>query len=271
MKLVPALIVLPVLLVACSTEAKTEPETMGGLSEAEFKKLHELRGDKSPAPRGQMVDLSGGKAYLSMPAGAKPGLPGIVVIHEWWGLNQHIKHFTDRLADEGYAALAVDLYGGNVADNRDDASKYMRAVDKNAALETCKRAEKLLREDGRIRARKTASIGWCFGGVQSLQMALNIPTLNAAVIYYGHLVDDPEKLKAIQAPLLGIFGNQDRSISPAKVDAFEKGLKAAGRTYQILRYDANHAFANPSSARYDQKSATEAWKQVREFLAQNLR
>ncbi len=272
-KIVPVVFALPALLVLCvgcstKTEAKTE-----GLAEADFKKLHELRGDKAPAPRGEMIDLDGTKAYLSLPAGAsaKAPLPGVVVIHEWWGLNQHIKHWTDRLADEGYAALAVDLYGGNVADNRNDAMKYMRSVDREAALATCKRAERFLREDPRTRAPKTASIGWCFGGAQSLRMALNIPTLDAAVIYYGHLVDDPEQLKSIQAAVLGVFGNQDRSINPAAVSRFEKGLQEAGRSYRILRYDANHAFANPSSARYAQEAATDAWKQVREFLHTELR
>jgi len=271
-KIVPALLVL---CAGCSTEAEAgKPEktpATGGLSEAEFKKLHELRRETSPAPRGEMIELPGGKAYLSLPSGAKAPLPGIVVIHEWWGLNQHIKHWTDRLADEGYAALAVDLYGGRVADNRNDAMSYMRGVDPEAALSTCEAAEAFLREDARIKAPKTASIGWCFGGGQSLRMALNVPTLDAAVIYYGHLVDDPEKLKAIRASVLGIFGNQDRSINPDAVNRFEKGLRAAGGRYRILRYDANHAFANPSSARYAQDSATDAWKHVREFLATNLR
>jgi len=272
-KIVPALLVL---LAGCSPEVEIvrsgETPATGGLSEAEFKKLHELRGDKSPAARGEMIGLAGGsKAYLSLPSNAKVPLPGIVVIHEWWGLNQHIKHWTDRLADEGYAALAVDLYGGKVADNPDDAMTYMRSVDRNAARGICRDAEMFLRDEARIQARKTASIGWCFGGAQSLNMALDMPHLNAAVIYYGHLVDDPKKLKAIQASVLGIFGNQDRSINPDAVNRFEKGLKAAGRRYKILRYNANHAFANPSSARYAQDAATDAWKHVREFLASNLR
>lgn len=274
-KIVPSSLLLFVFCTACSTEAKTEPKhepgATGGLSEAEFKKLHELRGDKAPAPKGEMIEIPGAKAYLSLPKGAKPPLPGIVVIHEWWGLNEHIKHWTDRLADEGYAALAVDLYGGKVADNPNDAMKYMRAVDQKAALDICKYAEMFLRDDGRIQAQKTACIGWCFGGGQSLQMALNIPTLSAVVIYYGQPVYDLAKLKAIQAPMLAIFGNKDRSFTPERVNRFEKALKEAGRTYQILRYDANHAFANPSSARYDQKAATEAWKHVREFLAKNLK
>jgi carboxymethylenebutenolidase len=242
----------------------------GGLTEEEFKALHDLTDKEPPAPKGTMVDLAGARAYLSLPEG-KPPFPGVVVIHEWWGLNGHIQHWTDRLAADGYAALAVDLYGGQVADNRDDAMRSMKAVDAAKAQETLKRAHAFLKEDARVKAGKRGCIGWCFGGAWTLKQAIATPDLDAAVLYYGQLVLDPAELKAIRAPLLGVFGNRDKSIPPEKVDEFEKALAAAGVKHKILRYDADHAFANPSGGRYDEKAAAAAWAEARTFLAGRLK
>jgi carboxymethylenebutenolidase len=242
----------------------------GVLDEEAFKALHELKQGEEPELHGKSVDLGASRAYLALPEGEGP-FPGIVVIHEWWGLNAHVKHWADRLAADGYAALAVDLYGGNVATTRDDALKFMRSVDEAAGDAVITSALRYLASDPAIRAKKRATIGWCFGGAWSLRAALSHPDLDAAVIYYGRLKTDPAVLGAIKAPILGVFGNEDGSIPPATVDAFEAGLKAAGVRNEILRYDANHAFANPSSARYDAGAAAEAWKQVRKFLALHLK
>ena len=243
----------------------------GVLSEKEFKALHELTDKERPPFAGEMVDLVGSRAYLSLPKKGKPPFPAVVVIHEWWGLNQHIKYWCDRLAADGYAALAVDLYGGKVATTRDDAMKQMRSVDADAAKKTLLSAYEFLADDKRVRAKKRGCVGWCFGGGWSLQLAMAAPDLDAAVIYYGRLVNDPDQLKTIRAPVLGVFGNQDRGIPPAAVDAFEEGLKEAGVKQEILRYDAQHAFANPSSGRYDEKSAEDAWERVRKFFAAKLK
>ncbi|MBP7148082.1 MAG: dienelactone hydrolase family protein [Acidobacteria bacterium] len=245
----------------------------GAVSEEEFKKLHELKSDKPPALQGQMVSIGEGEAqaYLSLPAKAAAPLPAIVVIHEWWGLNDHIKHWADRLAAAGYAALAVDLYGGKTATTPDDAMAAVKEVDDENALATLKQAHRFLAEDKRVRADKQGVIGWCFGGGWSLQDALHQPDLDAVVMYYGRVVTDPAELKRIKAPLLGVFANQDQSIPPAKVDEFEKALKAAGVSAKILRYDAKHAFANPSNPVYDEKSAAAAWEKVSAFFAKNLR
>lgn len=243
----------------------------GALSEEAFKALHELRSDKAPPARGQRVDVAGMSAYLSLPAGAKPPLPAVVVIHEWYGLNEHIMHWTDRLAEDGYAALAVDLYGGKVATTPDDAMAAMKAVDDAKAIAALKGAHRFLVTDPRIAATRTGSIGWCFGGGYSLKLALNEPEIDAAVIYYGHLITEPAALKAIRAPLLGVFGNLDKGIPPASVDAFDKGLHDAGVDHEILRYEADHAFANPSGARYNATAAGDAWDHVRRFLASRLK
>jgi carboxymethylenebutenolidase len=241
----------------------------GGLTEEEFKALHDLTDKEAPAPKGTMVDLAGARAYLSLPEG-KPPFPALVVIHEWWGLNGHIQHWADRLAADGYAALAVDLYDGNVADNRDDAMRYMKGVDAAKAQDVLKRAHAFLKEDARVKAAKRGCMGWCFGGGWTLKHAISTPDLDVAVMYYGQLVVDPAELKAIRAPLLGIFANRDKSITPEKVDEFEKALAAAGVKHKILRYDADHAFANPSGGRYDEKAAAAAWAEARAFLAARL-
>jgi carboxymethylenebutenolidase len=243
----------------------------GMLSEEEFKALHTLRKGPTPPGRGQKIEVGGAKGYLSLPPGGKPPFPALVVIHEWWGLNDNILHWTDRLAADGYAALAVDLYGGKVATTPDEAMKAMKSVDEKQAVATLLAAHRFLAADPRIAARRRGSIGWCFGGGYSLQLALRAPDLDAAVIYYGRLVTDVDKLKNIHAALLGIFGNRDKGIPPSAVDAFQTSLQKAGVQHEIHRYDADHAFANPSGGRYDEKSASAAWEKVRAFLSARLK
>jgi carboxymethylenebutenolidase len=258
-----------------ANENDTSPEPMGWtgvLDEAAFAALHELRTDADAAPlRGREITIEGTRAWLSLPDAATAPLPAVIVIHEWWGLNDHIRRWTDRLAADGYAALAVDLYGGRTATTREEASAYMREVDENAARATLLAAHRFLATDPRVRAQKRGVIGWCFGGGWSLQLAMAAPDLDAAVIYYGRLVADPSQLAAIRAPVLGVFGLRDRGIPPAAVDAFEAAMKSAGRDVEILRYDADHAFANPSGARYDAVHATAAFAAVRKFLERTLK
>jgi carboxymethylenebutenolidase len=243
----------------------------GIIDEASFKALHQLTTAEAPPPRGETIDLAGTKAYLALPEGATAPVPAVVVIHEWWGLNDHIRHWTDRLAEDGYAAIAVDLYGGQVATDPDAAMNLMKAVDENTAATIIQAAHQYLAQDPRIDADKQAVIGWCFGGAWSLRDAIANPELDAAVIYYGHPVTDVAALGRIQASLLGVFGNQDAAIPPETVDGFEKALTSAGKSIELHRYDAVHAFANPSNAKYDQASASDAWEHVRKFLAAHLR
>lgn len=255
---------------AATTTAPPAPETnvpaqTGPLGEAEFKALHTAPADNQAQLEGTAIDLAGTKAYLSMPAGTGP-FPGIIVIHEWWGLNDNIKHWADRLATAGYAALAVDLYGGVVGTTPDEAMAAMKAVDPKQAMGVIKNAFDFLATDARIRATTRAVIGWCFGGGYSLQAAIAIPTLDGAIIYYGQPETDPKQLAAIKARVLGIFGNQDKGIPPEKVNELEAALKQAGVRHEILRYDAPHAFANPSNAKYDEAAAADAWAHVLAFL-----
>src|SRR5262245_21310912 len=196
----------------------------GELSEKEFKALHELKQEAAPKPTGTMVEVGGAKHYLALPKDKKAPLPAVIVIHEWYGLNDHIKHWADRLAGEGYAALAVDLYRGTVAKTNDEALKTMNAVDGAQAKTTLHDAFAFVASDGRIEAEKRGCIGWCFGGKWSLQLAINEPDLDACVFYYGHPAEEAEMGK-VKAPVLAVFGTKDRSISKEKVDASEASMK----------------------------------------------
>ncbi len=242
----------------------------GLLDEESFAKLHELKGEAAPDPRGEMIEIAGAKAYLSLPEGKAAPMPAVLVIHEWWGLNGHIKHWADRLAADGYAALAVDLYDGEVATTPEDAMAYMKEVDEARAKEILDAAHAFLADDPRVAAKSRGVIGWCFGGGWSLQHAIAQPDLDAAVIYYGRLVTDQDALAKIEAPLLGVFGNDDQSIPPSAVAEFDDAVKKAGKTLELHQYDANHAFANPSGGRYEQAAAADAWKHVQAFLAEHL-
>jgi carboxymethylenebutenolidase len=261
------------LVAACSSSTSSppkpesrQPSDTGAVSEDRFKAMHELP-TPGPANRdGQTIDLGGTRAYLALPKGTGP-FPAIVVIHEWWGLNANIEHWADRLASAGWAALAVDLYGGVVATDRDTALATMKAVDNAKAQKVISDGLAFLASDPRIKAPTRAVIGWCFGGGWSLQTALAHPELDGAIIYYGQLETDATKLAAIKARVLGVFGTKDEGIPQTSVDAFEAGLKQANVRAEIKRYDADHGFANPSNPKYDQVSAGDAWKHVLAFLA----
>jgi len=242
----------------------------GILDQDEFKALHELKEGEVPPLQGGMIELVGGHAYLSRPDGEGP-FPGVVVIQEWWGLNDNIKHWTDRLAADGYVALAVDLYDGTVATTREAAYEAMEAVEDERAYEILRAGLDHLKADEGVDADRLGCVGWCFGGGWSLRAAIANEDVRAAVIYYGRLTDDPAELGRIQASVCGVFGDLDEGIPPDVVNAFDAGLEKAGVEREIWRYDANHAFANPSSARYDHEAASDAWTHVRAFLDRELK
>jgi carboxymethylenebutenolidase len=219
------------------------------------------------------VDGRAVHGYLSVPLHAKGWLPGIIVIHEWWGLNDNIRSMADQLAGQGYAALAVDLYGGRSASHPDEAKQLMMGVfkDPNAARDNLRQAYAYLHD--KERASRIGVIGWCFGGGWSLQTALLFPgQINAAVMYYGQPVDDVKALSTLKMPLMGFFGGQDKGITVQDVQAFQKALKAAGVNAEIHEYpDAGHAFANPSGDRYRPVAAADAWKRTLAFFARYLK
>ena len=262
-----------VALAACDQKKAPPPPPLplpAGMSEEQFAALHTLRPDEPSRLTGKDVLVGGSRAYLSVPANAAPGMPAVIVVHEWWGLNDHIRHAADRLADAGIAALAVDLYGGNVASTREQAQAYMKGVDPKVAIATLTAAADYLADDPTIKARRRGVIGWCFGGRWSLETALAVKGLDAAVVYYGFVPTDEATLAGLKAPLLGIFGTRDQGIPPATVDAFEATLKKLGKDARIERFDAEHAFANPSGAHYDSQAARAAWAKTLDFLHAKL-
>jgi carboxymethylenebutenolidase len=211
-----------------------------------------------------------GKAAGGTAAAPVP-LPGLIVIHEWWGLNDNIKAMTRRLAGEGYTALAVDLYGGKVAATPDAAKQLMGAVMANtaAAAAILRAADEYLKHQG---APKVGVIGWCFGGGWSLATALDIPEgIDAAVVYYGHPETDRARLERLRAPLLGLYGADDQSIPAASVRELEATLKQLGKNVEIHVYDgAGHAFANPSGTNYRPAAADDAWRRTVAFFKRHL-
>ncbi len=211
------------------------------------------------------------KGYFAQPKGSNDSLPGIIVIHEWWGLNDNIRSMTDQLAGEGYRALAVDLYDGKSATTPDEAQSLMRAaMDKSAELtENLKQAYAYLSDRG----QRVGTIGWCFGGGWSLATALALPDqIDATVIYYGRLVTDEAELRKLQMPILGFFGAEDNSIPVDSVRAFENTLHSLGKDATITIYDgAAHAFANPSGKGYRPEPAKDAWAKTLAFFAKNLK
>ena len=212
------------------------------------------------------------QGVLYTPAGKGP-FPALVVIHEWWGLNDWVKEQASKLADEGYVALAVDLYRGKVATTPDEAHEIMRGVPEDRAARDLHAAFEFLKSQSDVKKDRIGSIGWCMGGGYSLDVALQEPTLAAAVINYGHLAADADSIKKINASVLGIFGGQDRGIPVDDVKKFEQELKQHGNKVEILIYpDAGHAFENPNNqAGYRAADAADAWKHTTSFLAATLK
>jgi carboxymethylenebutenolidase len=211
------------------------------------------------------------QAILYTPEGKGP-FPGIVVIHEWWGLNDWVKEQAAKLSNQGYVTLAIDLYRGKVATTPDEAHEIMRGVPEDRAARDLRAAVEFLKAQSNVKKDRIASIGWCMGGGYSLDVALQEPTLTAAVINYGHLASDSESLKKINAAILGLFGGQDRGIPPEDVKKFEQGLKQLGKKVEVVIYpDAGHGFENPNNkTAYRADDTADAWKRTVKFLAETL-
>ena len=210
--------------------------------------------------------------YLSTPSGAGKK-PAIVVIQEWWGLNDFIQKKADGFAREGYVALAPDLYRGKVATDPDTAHQLMRGLPEDRALRDLKGAVAYLRSRPDVDGVHIASIGWCMGGGYSLSLALAEPTLSGAVIDYGRLLTDDATIASLKVPLLGNFGGKDQGISPDSVREFERKAKAAGKSVDFKIYpEAGHAFASsPAQASYRADDAKDADARADAFLRKVLR
>jgi len=212
-------------------------------------------------PQGRRVS-----GALALPVGMPA--PTVVLIHEWWGLNDQIKAVTAEFGRQGYLALAVDLMAGSVATTPDEARALTQSVDPAAATDTLAGWIQWLRVHDASN-RKIGTVGWCFGGGWSLNASIATP-VEATVVYYGRVNRTAEDLKKLKGPVLGHFGTRDRFIDTAMVSAWEQAMDEAGKTYTSHWYDADHGFANPTGARYDAADARLAWERTLAFFGKYL-
>lgn len=234
------------------------------------------------AQSGQPVTIpSGGETVgglLFQPkAGAQHGkhpdkYPGLIVIHEWWGLNDWIKEQAQSFADQGYVALAVDLYRGKVATDAEIAHELMRGLPQDRGVRDLTAAAAWLAKQPGVDASRIGAIGWCMGGGYAAQLAVADPNLKAVVINYGSLPTDKSALEHIHAAVLGNFGGLDRGITPDDVHAFEAAMKSLGKPVDAKIYpDAGHAFENPNNqGGYKAADAADAQQRARAFLREQL-
>lgn len=212
-------------------------------------------------PQGRRVS-----GALALPYGVPA--PTVVLIHEWWGLNDQIKAVTAEFGKLGYLALAVDLMDGKVAMAPDEARALVRGVDPSAASDTLAGWIEWLRVHDASN-RKIGTVGWCFGGGWSLDASISSP-VEATVVYYGRVARTAKELRALKGPVLGHFAKRDRFIDRAMVSAWEEEMDKAGRSFTTHWYDADHGFANPTGARFDESNARLAWERTLAFFGRHL-
>jgi carboxymethylenebutenolidase len=227
------------------------------------------------APKTEMVSYKSGadtvSGYLALPEGGGRH-PAIIVIHEWWGLNDWVKEEAQKLAEQGYVALAVDLYRGHTASDPGEAHELSRGLPQDRGVRDLQAAFDYLASRRDVEKDHIGSIGWCMGGGYSIQLAIAEPRLAACVVNYGALPTDAASIAKIHAPILGNFGAEDRGITPTSVQAFEKAMKDAGKSVDAKIYDgAGHAFENPNNkAGYRPDTAKDSWARIVAFFHKTL-
>ncbi len=219
--------------------------------------------------------LSGGdtvRAYYSRPEGQGP-YPAVILIHEWWGLNEWMTSNADAFARKGYAALAIDLYRGQVAATADDAHELMRGLPEDRVAKDLKSAFAYLSRQENIQPDKIGTIGWCMGGSYALVAAMQVSGLAASVICYGRLVTEQDEIARIACPVLGIFGETDRGIPTASVKAFERTAQMMDKNVRTSIYPGvGHAFMNPGNTRgYNEQATSDAWDRIFTFFERKLK
>ncbi len=236
-----------------------------------FQMLHEAPLPFHYAGKGEMITFAtsdGKPASAFFIKSAKKSDKWLFVYQEWWGLNDHIKKeaetFYNDLGDVN--VLALDMYDGQVGTTPQEAGKIMQSTPKERLEAIMKGGIAYAGKDAKI-----ASVGWCFGGMLSLQSALlEGKQAVGCVMYYGRPEQDVEKLKTLNVDVLGIFGSQDQGISPATVAKFEENMKTAGKQVTIKMYDAVHGFANPSNPKHDPTATADAYKNALGYLKKKL-
>ena len=253
-----ALLVLP--LAACTPAAAVAP------------------GPEFAAPAaGPTVTMQGASGlasgHLALPKDAVAKHPALVVIQEWWGLNDWIKANADRFAAQGYVVLAVDLYRGKATSEPDVAHELMRGLPEDRAIADLEAGFAYLAARPDVDPTRIGSVGWCMGGGYSLALAAHEPKLRAAVVNYGKLITSKDTLTGIHASVLGNFAGEDQGIPPADVLDFEKTMKGVGKDVDVKIYEGRgHAFINPNNKKgYDEAAAKDAWARTDAFFAKNLK
>jgi len=268
------LLLIGLFIFACGSETPSDKKSgdMAQFTKDEkFKEIHENPEPIKLDAKGKMMtfDIAGDKAGSAYAiVGDVDSKKALFVVHEWWGLNDHIKAEADRLFGEldGVNVYALDLYDGNVATTRDDAGKMMQAVKEERLNAIINGALTHVGKDAKV-----GTIGWCFGGGWSLKSSILAGDQGAGcVIYYGMPVLEPAKLAPIKSDVLGLFAEKDGWITPEVVTKFETAMKAIGKNVKTKQFDADHAFANPSSPRYHEAAAQEANAMALEFLKERL-
>ena len=217
---------------------------------------------------------SGGQTVQGVmyrPQGKGP-FPALVVIHEWWGLNDWVKQQAQVFAEHGYVTLAVDLYRGKVATDPEMAHELMRALPQDRGVQNLVSAVAYLKTQKDVKPNRIGAVGWCMGGGFALQLAIAEPSLKAVAINYGALDTDPAQLKKIHAAMLGNFGALDRGITPQDVQTFSAEMKKLGHPVDFKEYaDAGHAFQNPNNkAGYRADAAADADQRMFTFFVRTL-
>ncbi|HMN48644.1 MAG TPA: dienelactone hydrolase family protein [Ignavibacteriaceae bacterium] len=254
----------------CSTEKNVSFTSFS--TQKEFRDIHQTPADfKLNDAKGSMITFKtkdGKTANGYLVKSEKKSNKYIFVFHEWWGLNDYIKKESDELQEKlgNVNILAIDLYDGNVATNRDDAAKYMQAVNQQRAMDIINGAIDFAGKDAQV-----GTLGWCFGGGWSLQASIMLGKQGkACVMYYGIIENTPETFKNLNAPVLGIFAKKDGWVNPEVVANLEKNIKAARKKITVKSFDADHAFANPSNPNFDENAKTEAKALTIKFFKENL-
>ncbi len=225
----------------------------------------------------EMVQYKSGtdtvSSFLVTPEGKGPH-PAVIVVQEWWGVNDWVKDQARALAKEGYVALTPDLYRGKVATTQEEAHQLMSGLSSDQADRDLKAAFSYLESRADVKKAKVGVIGWCMGGRYSLELATLEPRLAAVVAYYGAPPTDAAAIAKIKAPVLGNYGAEDKGPSPEQVNAFEAAMKKAGKPIDVKVYPgAGHAFANPNNPwkGYREEAAKDAWARTTAFLGKHLK
>jgi carboxymethylenebutenolidase len=192
---------------------------------------------------------------------------GVVVLQEWWGLNDQIKGVANLLAEAGYRALVPDLYKGKVALDALEAEHLMSNLDfGDAATQDIRGAIQYLKQS----SPKVAALGFCMGGVLAILAAMFVTEVDAAIPWYGIPPEEAGDPRTIKIPLQGHFALEDAHFPPSQVDVLESKLKEGNSTHEIYRYQANHGFGNETGENYDPEAKELAWKRTLEFLGKYL-